>query len=61
MTAIFPTTATISHNPVKHGLVNRPVDWPYSSFHRFVKLGIYPQHWTIANPGTLNFADLEME
>jgi putative transposase len=21
-------------NPVKHGLVERPEDWPYSSYHR---------------------------
>jgi len=26
-------------NPVKHGLVARVSDWPYSSFHRMVKLG----------------------
>ena len=50
----------IHYNPVKHGLVNRPVDWPYSSFHRFVKLGIYPQNWTVANPDTLNFPELEI-
>jgi putative transposase len=29
-------------NPVKHGLVTRVADWPYSSFHRLVKLGVYP-------------------
>jgi putative transposase len=27
-------------NPVKHGLAPRVGDWPYSSFHRMVKLGI---------------------
>jgi putative transposase len=32
-------------NPVKHGLVTRVGDWPYSSFHRMVKLGIYPEDW----------------
>ncbi|MCP3465385.1 transposase [Bradyrhizobium sp. CCGUVB23] len=32
-------------NPVKHGLVTRVRDWPYSSFHRMVKLGIYPEDW----------------
>jgi REP-associated tyrosine transposase len=32
-------------NPVKHGLVTRVQDWPYSSFHRMVKLGIYPEDW----------------
>ncbi len=29
-------------NPVKHGLVARVWDWPYSSFHRFVMRGVYP-------------------
>jgi putative transposase len=32
-------------NPVKHGLVTRVVDWPHSSFHRMVKLGVYPEDW----------------
>jgi putative transposase len=32
-------------NPVKHRLVSRVRDWPYSSFHRMVKLGVYPEDW----------------
>jgi putative transposase len=32
-------------NPVKHQLVARVRDWRYSSFHRMVKLGIYPEDW----------------
>ena len=32
-------------NPVKHGLVTRGQDWPYSSFHRMVKFGLYPEDW----------------
>jgi putative transposase len=32
-------------NPLKHGLVGRVQDWPYSSFHRGVRLGIYPEDW----------------
>jgi putative transposase len=32
-------------NPYKHGLVQRVVDWPYSSFHRFVQAGVYPRDW----------------
>jgi len=32
-------------NPVKHGLVKRVEDWPHSTFHRYVKLGIYPENW----------------
>ena len=32
-------------NPLKHGLVSRVVDWPFSTFHRAVAAGIYPQDW----------------
>ena len=32
-------------NPMKHKLVSRVVDWPYSSFHRAVAQGIYPEDW----------------
>ena len=32
-------------NPVKHGLVTRVRDWPFSSFHRMVRLGVYPEDW----------------
>lgn len=32
-------------NPVKHGLVNRVVDWPWSSYHRYVRLGEYDVGW----------------
>jgi len=35
----------VHFNPVKHGHVRRVMDWPYSSFHRMVKLGIYPADW----------------
>ncbi|MFO0794513.1 MAG: transposase [Candidatus Brocadiaceae bacterium] len=35
----------IHYNPVKHKLVNSPRDWPYSSFHRYVKQGIYDGDW----------------
>ena len=33
-------------NPVKHGLVSRVIDWPYSTFHGRVKQGIYPPDWS---------------
>lgn len=29
-------------NPVKHGLVSRVQDWPYSSFHRDARRGVFP-------------------
>jgi putative transposase len=32
-------------NPFKHGLVREVRAWPYSSFHRMVVAGIYPQDW----------------
>ena len=32
-------------NPVKHGLVKQVADWPYSSFHRYVKAGVLPNNW----------------
>jgi putative transposase len=35
----------IHYNPVKHGLVSRPVDWPYSSIHRAIRQGIIPADW----------------
>ena len=35
----------IHWNPVKHGKVNKVVDWPYSSFHRYVKQDVYSNNW----------------
>jgi len=35
----------IHYNPVKHGHVTRVVDWPYSSFHRYVRDGVYSIDW----------------
>jgi putative transposase len=32
-------------NPYKHGLVAHVKDWPYSSFHKYVKEGVYPVDW----------------
>lgn len=32
-------------NPLKHGLVSRVCDWPYSTFHKCVKDGLYPLDW----------------
>jgi len=29
-------------NPLKHGWVKRVSDWPYSTFHHYVRQGIYP-------------------
>lgn len=35
----------IHYNPVKHGLVTAPKDLEYSSFHRYVNLGLYDEMW----------------
>ena len=35
----------IHWNPVKHGWVRRVSEWPHSSFHRYVELGVYPVNW----------------
>jgi putative transposase len=35
----------IHFNPVKHGHVTRVIDWPHSSFHRFVERGWPASDW----------------
>ena len=35
----------IHYNPVRHGFMARPGEWPWSSFHRFVRLGRYGPDW----------------
>ncbi|MBI1901952.1 MAG: transposase [Planctomycetia bacterium] len=37
-------------NPRKHGLVDNVIDWPWSSFHRFVELGEYDKNWGASDP-----------
>lgn len=40
----------IHWNPVSHGHVAHPRDWPWSSFMKFVKAGIYPVDWIPDQP-----------
>lgn len=35
----------VHFNPVKHGLTTCVVDWPHSSFHRYVREGWLPRGW----------------
>ncbi|MBF0674635.1 transposase [Pseudomonas sp.] len=35
----------IHHNPRKHGHVENLADWPWSSFHRYVLMGLLPEDW----------------
>jgi putative transposase len=44
-------------NPLKHGLVQRVSDWPYSTFHRYVTQGIYPHNWAGGKEDTLQYHD----
>ncbi len=37
----------IHFNPVKHGLVDMVVDWPYSSFHQYVRNDLYFADWGV--------------
>ena len=38
-------------NPVKHGYVAQVADWSFSTFHHYVKQGIYPCDWGGGNTG----------
>ncbi|MEZ6034898.1 MAG: transposase [Planctomycetaceae bacterium] len=49
----------IHFNPVKHLHVTRVVDWPWSSFHRYVKSGHYSDHWGASEPRHLIGMDPE--
>lgn len=42
---LFHHTDYIHFNPVKHKIVNRPIDYPYSSFKQFVSEGSYTEDW----------------
>ena len=35
----------IHWNPVKHGHVRQAAEWPYSTFHRYVRSGVYAEDW----------------
>lgn len=35
----------IHFNPVKHGHVGRVSEWPWSSFHQYVRRGVLPADW----------------
>ncbi len=48
----------IHFNPVKHGLVKRPIDWPHSSIHDFVRRrGIVSTQW--GTDGAVEDMDLD--
>jgi putative transposase len=44
----------IHYNPVKHGYVTQPGDWPFSTFHGYVRDGTYPKDWASADEGAMS-------
>jgi len=49
----------IHFNPVKHGYVHRPCEWPHSSFGKFVRLGWYSRDWGSTQPELIKGIDPE--
>lgn len=40
----------VHYNPVKHGLCARPVDWPHSSIHGYIRKGVLTPDWGTSGP-----------
>ena len=49
----------IHYNPVKHGFVAIPCEWPQSSFQRFVAIGWYDKDWGNVVPPDVTDMDHE--
>jgi REP element-mobilizing transposase RayT len=49
----------LHYNPVKHGFVKSPIDWPHSSFETAVKRGYYERDWGGDEPVTIKNMDRE--
>jgi putative transposase len=49
----------IHYNPVKHGYVASPSDWPHSSFQRCVQRGWYDLEWGRSVPDSIKALDYE--
>ncbi len=48
----------IHWNPVKHGHVQSPSQWPFSTFHRWVAKGQYHPDWGTIPPDVQRFKEL---
>lgn len=49
----------IHYNPVKHGYVKSPWDWPRSSFRRYVAVNHYARDWASSEPSHLEGVNFE--
>ena len=48
----------IHYNPVKHGYVGCASEWPYSSIHRYIRLGLVDADWASDDVGeVLSFGE----
>jgi putative transposase len=44
----------IHYNPVKHGWVSRPVDWPHSTLHSYIERGMLTPDWGVSADDGVN-------
>ncbi|MFN5274938.1 MAG: REP-associated tyrosine transposase [Planctomycetota bacterium] len=49
----------IHYNPTKHGYCQRPADWPYSTIHKYIKMGHYHEDWGKIIPNNIKNLDFE--
>lgn len=48
----------IHYNPVKHGYVTKPVDWQFSSIHRYIKNQVIDENWACSDDlGLMGFGE----
>jgi REP-associated tyrosine transposase len=50
----------IHYNPVRHRLVQRPEDWPHSSFHHWCEREAYSARWGWIEPDSLKDCDWQL-
>ena len=49
----------IHYNPVRHGYVNAPKEWEYSSFQEMVSKGWYHENWGNIQPESIKDVNWE--
>jgi len=49
----------IHYNPVKHGLVDDPKEWEYSTVHKFIRNGFYEENWGDSIPSVVLAMEVE--
>jgi putative transposase len=49
------------YNPVKHGLVTTPRNWPHSTYHRDVRAGRFEEDFDLARLRATNFGEGETD